>query len=188
MDWRKYGVAAVLGLAAWLGSSAPARAEHKEYRIGEFSPEFRATLSIEVTGEVFEAGAVSVFERRSGKRLLHVTSRELSFDVENDEVPANIKEVPYGRQSVLIYEDFDFDGRPPSAALSSATSCTYPANHANRLESVPSRGIRPLESSVSATARTASSSTTGRKSSACPSRLAARSCSCPASKRAAAAP
>lgn len=42
---------------------------------------------------------------------------------ENGEVLANIKELPYGSQSVLIYEDFNFDGNKDLALMNGYQSC-----------------------------------------------------------------
>jgi hypothetical protein len=125
MDCWKHGVTLALGLLALLGENAQALAAQKQYAVGRFSHEFRATVTLEDTGEVFQPGSVSVFERRSGRRLLRVGSAELAFDVENGQVPPNVKEVPYGRQSVLIYEDFDFDGHRDLAIMDGQKSCYH---------------------------------------------------------------
>jgi len=125
MAWRKYHALLSLSLLAGLAGSRLAWADQKVYPIGHFSDEFRATLSVEDTNDVFRRGSVAVFARRSGQRLLRVDSDELTLEVENGQVAANIQELPYGRQSVLIYEDFDFDGRRDLAIMDGQNSCYH---------------------------------------------------------------
>jgi hypothetical protein len=123
MNWSKFSV--VLGLAATL-STGRALAATKAYDVGHFSDEFRATVTVEDSQEVFRPGSVSVYERKSGKRLLHVEASELAFDLEqNGEVAPNVVELPYGRQSVVIYEDFDLDGRRDLAIMDGQKSCYH---------------------------------------------------------------
>ncbi len=117
MAWRQYRALGPLSLVALLGGSSQALAAQKTYQIGHFSDEFRATLAVEDSSDVFRPGSVSVFASPSGQRLLRVASDELTLELEHGQVPANIKELPYGRQSVLIYEDFDFDGRRDLAIM-----------------------------------------------------------------------
>jgi hypothetical protein len=113
------------GVVALLIAGSQARAAEREYAIGKFSDEFRATLTLEEKDDVFRPGAVSVFDRKSGRRLIHVTADELILDLKDGEATANVKELPYGLQSVLIYEDFDFDGRPDLAIMDGQKSCYH---------------------------------------------------------------
>jgi hypothetical protein len=105
--------------------SARAQAAEREYTVGHFSDEFRATLTVEDKDDVFRPGTVSVFDRKSGRRLIHVAAEELYVDMKSGEATANVKEVPYGRQSALIYEDFDFDGRSDLAIMDGQNSCYH---------------------------------------------------------------
>jgi len=125
MSWRKYGAVAALSVASLLAGRATALAAPREYPIGHFSDEFRATVTVEDTGEVFRPGAISVFERRTGRRLLRITSSELAFEVEGGEVRPDLQALPSGRQSVLVYEDFDFDGRADLAIMDGQKSCYH---------------------------------------------------------------
>jgi hypothetical protein len=116
---------AALSVASLLAGNATALAAPREYPIGHFSNEFRATVTVEDSAEVFRSGAISVFERRTGRRLLRVTSSELAFEVEAGEVQPDLQALPSGRQSVLVYEDFDFDGRPDLAIMDGQKSCYH---------------------------------------------------------------
>lgn len=124
LTWKSLAAWALLP-AALLGGPRGALADTREYPIGYFADEFRATVAVEDSSDVFRPGTVSVFARRTGKRLLQVQSSELAFEVNDGRVAPNVKEVPYGRQSVLIYEDFDFDGRPDLAIMDGQNSCYH---------------------------------------------------------------
>lgn len=110
--------------ASEVATAAPDGAS-ETYRVSHFSDEFYATVTVRTTEPVSRPGSVSVFETRAGRRLLHVESEELSFQLEDGEVSANVKELPYGRQDVLIYEDFDFDGRKDLAIMDGQNSCYH---------------------------------------------------------------
>jgi hypothetical protein len=124
MDRKALSAAAALAVSALL-SVDPAQAAQKEYAIGHFSDELRATVTVEETQDVFRPGFVSVFERKSGQRLLRVEADELAFELDHDEIEPNVMELPYGRQSVVIYDDFDFDGRPDLAIMDGQHSCYH---------------------------------------------------------------
>ena len=51
------------------------------------------------------------FLQQVGLKFMTVLQKdELSFDLHDGEIMANIAEIPYGEYSVLIYEDYNFDG------------------------------------------------------------------------------
>lgn len=125
MNWSIFSVGLGLWLAATLRAGG-AWAATKAYDVGHFSDELRATITVEDSQEVFRPGSVSVYERKSGKRMLHVEASELAFDLEQyGEVAPNVVELPYGRQSVVIYEDFDLDGRRDLAIMDGQSSCYH---------------------------------------------------------------
>ena len=111
-------VAVLLGLTISLHVAA----ERATYKVGKFSEDYRATVTVDgdATGA---SGVISVFDTHSGKRLVRVAADSLPFDLRDGEVPVNIKELPYGEQSVLIYEDFNFDGKPDLAIMDGQNSC-----------------------------------------------------------------
>ena len=53
------------------------------------------------TSEVFSEGWVAVYDRKTNKKLIHVDADELSFDLHDYQLKANIAEIPYGEHSVL---------------------------------------------------------------------------------------
>lgn len=106
----------------WMES---AQAGNVTYRIDDFSEHYKATVTVEDSDEVFRPGHVSVFERRSGRRILKVDADELTVHAKDGVVGANVKELPYGEQSVLIHEDFNFDGRKDLAIMDGQNSCYH---------------------------------------------------------------
>jgi len=121
---RGWGRAGLIALAIF-ASAIDAQAARKTYPIGPFSDEYHATVTVEDSSEVFRPGAVSVFDSKTGKRIIHVTAEELTVDVAQGKVTPNIKQLPYGEQSVLIYEDFNFDGRKDLAIMDGQNSCYH---------------------------------------------------------------
>jgi len=103
---------------------AHGEAKTRVYTVGHFSDEFYATLTVEKGNDVFRPGAVAVYEHGSRKLVLRVESEALTVDLDrSNQASANVKELPYGRQSVLIHEDFDFDGRADLAIMDGQKSC-----------------------------------------------------------------
>ena len=118
MSITRQVAAVLLGLTISLHVAA----ERATYKVGKFSEDYRATVTVDgdATGA---SGVISVFDAHTGKRLLRVAADRLPFDLRDGEVPVNIKELPYGEQSVLIYEDFNFDGKPDLAIMDGQNSC-----------------------------------------------------------------
>src|SRR5699024_635743 len=71
----------------------------------------------------FSGGWVAVYDKKSGQQLLKIASEDLPADFVDDEVEANVHERPYGKQNVLIYEDFNFDGQKDLAISDGNHSC-----------------------------------------------------------------
>lgn len=97
----------------------------KTFPIGKFSDDYRATVT--VTGndeEVFKPGYITVYDK-SGKKLIRVDSDELAFEVSKGKAHVNVKELPYGEQSLLIYQDFNFDGIKDLALMDGQNSCYH---------------------------------------------------------------
>lgn len=112
-----------LGVVCLLCWFVPLQA--KTFPIGKFSDDYRATVT--VTGsdeEVFKPGYITVYDK-SGKKLIRVNSDELAFKVSKGEAHVNVKELPYGEQSLLIYQDFNFDGIKDLALMDGQNSCYH---------------------------------------------------------------
>lgn len=108
-------------------AQAFAGSEHRTYAVQDFSDRYRATLEIEDSSEVFRPGIVRVFARGSATPLIEVASPELVLDTDgkSGKAKANVHELPYGEQSVLIYADFNFDGIKDLALMDGQNSCYH---------------------------------------------------------------
>ena len=104
---------------------APAAFAQATYTVDDFSPDYRATIYVVQPEEVFSPGWISIEDKKTKKELFKVESGELAIDAENGKVTSNIKELPYGRQSVIQYEDFNFDGIKDLAIEDGQESCYH---------------------------------------------------------------
>lgn len=118
------GFACLASILVFFGMES-AQAGNVTYRIADFSERYKATVTVDDSDEVFRPGRVSVFERSSGRRILKVEADELTVDAKGGVVGANVKQLPYGEQSVLIHEDFNFDGRKDLAIMDGQNSCYH---------------------------------------------------------------
>ncbi len=95
------------------------------FMINDFSDEYYGKLYIADTSVVFSEGWVAVYNKKNNKELLKIESEELTFTIHDGKVQANIAEAPYGEQSVLIYDDFNFDGKEDFALMNGQNSCYH---------------------------------------------------------------
>ncbi|MBB5942945.1 hypothetical protein [Xanthomonas sp. 3307] len=104
-----------------------AASKRRSYELQDFSDRYRATLEVEDNDGVFRPGIVRVFARGNATPLLEVASPELVVDTDakGTKVKANVHELPYGEQSVLIYDDFNFDGIKDLAVMDGQNSCYH---------------------------------------------------------------
>jgi len=101
-------------------------AQHSiSFKIDGFSNKYYGLVQVRDTADVFKAGTVKVFDRATKKELMHTTSDELTFDLHEGQMKANIMEAPYGEQSLIIYEDFNFDGVKDFALMDGQNSCYH---------------------------------------------------------------
>jgi hypothetical protein len=116
-------VAAVgVGLAALSVAVTAGAQEARTIPVMQFSPEFSASVTVDQPGEWGSPGRVTVREQKTGRRVLEVEASGLSLP-DGGDASANVVERPYGTQSVVIYQDFDFDGRADFALQDGNNSC-----------------------------------------------------------------
>ncbi len=102
-------------------------------KISDFSEQYEALIDWNEKDSVngFEGEkylpqyVIRIFEKQSRREILKSFSDYFPDYLmnENNEAIANIKELPYGSQSVLIYEDFNFDGAEDLALMNGNNSC-----------------------------------------------------------------
>ena len=57
--------------------------------------------------------------------MIKIDSEELYYTQRDGKVRSNIKEIPYGEQSQILYEDYNFDGVPDLALMDGQNSCYH---------------------------------------------------------------
>lgn len=93
--------------------------------VDNFSNEYFGKLFIADTTEVFSKGWVVIFDKKTKKQLIKINSDELTFELHRGKVIANIKELPYGEQSQILFEDYNFDGIKDFAIMDGQNSCYH---------------------------------------------------------------
>ncbi len=93
--------------------------------VDNFSKDYFGKLYIADTTEVFSKGWVTIFDKKTKKQLIKINSDELTFTLHKGKVLANVKELPYGEQSSILYEDFNFDGIKDFAIMDGQNSCYH---------------------------------------------------------------
>ncbi|WP_417069816.1 XAC2610-related protein [Niveibacterium terrae] len=94
------------------------------YRI-ELSPDLYGRIVRTDPDEVFSPGFVTIHRKKDGKQLIRVDSEELTLDLHEGRALANIKQLPYGEQSAIHYEDVNFDGVKDLAVMDGQNSCYH---------------------------------------------------------------
>lgn len=94
------------------------------FDVQDFSKDYYGKLYLDNPTEVFSKGWTAIYQKKTNKLLLKVESDKLvsDFDEEN-RIKTNILELPYGEQSVIIYEDLNFDKMKDFAIMDGQNSC-----------------------------------------------------------------
>ncbi len=95
----------------------------KTYDVQDFSKDFYGKIYITDPTEVFSKGWVAIYEKKIKKQLIKVNVEQLAVETEDGTAKANVKELPYGEQSAIIYEDFNFDSIKDFAIMDGQNSC-----------------------------------------------------------------
>ncbi len=95
------------------------------FKVDNFSKQYYGKMFIADTSEVFSPGWIAIYDQKTNKQLIQVKSEELTFSLHNGKVLANIKELPYGEQSQILYEDYNFDGVKDFAIMDGQFSCYH---------------------------------------------------------------
>lgn len=87
------------------------------FKIDGFSDKYYGRAYFSDTSEVYCEGWVAIYDRRTNKELFRVNADELSYKLHGSQLKQNIAKYPYGEHSVLIYQDFNFDGMKDFALM-----------------------------------------------------------------------
>lgn len=102
-------------------------------KIGNFSEKYEAVINLNekdtlISGryeEYIPEYVIIISDKKSKKTVLETYTADFPtylLDENNKAIP-NIKELPYGSQSVLLYEDYNFDGIEDFALMNGNNSC-----------------------------------------------------------------
>ena len=94
----------------------------EQYRVGNFSDEYYGIVQVEKSDEINQ-GWISIFDKETDRALIKVRSGFIYLDFHEGELKANILELPYGEQSLIIHDDFNFDGIKDFAIQVGPFSC-----------------------------------------------------------------
>ena len=97
----------------------------KTFDVQNFSEDYYGKVYLEQPAEVFSKGWVAIYQKKTNKRLIKVDAEELVGETEEGKIKTNVKELPYGEQSAIIYEDFNFDGIKDFAIMDGQNSCYH---------------------------------------------------------------
>lgn len=95
------------------------------FSVDDFSKDFSGKIFIADTSKVFSKGWVAILDKKTKKELIKVSSDELTCELHDGKLLANIKQSPYGEQSNIIYQDFNFDGKSDFAVMDGQNSCYH---------------------------------------------------------------
>jgi hypothetical protein len=95
----------------------------KTFEVQDFSKDYYGKVFIENPSEVFSKGWVAIYQKKTNRQLIKVLSESLVSDTYEGKMKANVKELPYGEQSLIMYDDFNFDGIKDFAVMDGQNSC-----------------------------------------------------------------
>jgi len=93
------------------------------FMVDNFSDKYFGKVYVSDTAEVFSQGWAAIFDKKTKQQLVKVGADELSVGLREGKMLANIKELPYGEQSVIMREDYNFDGKKDFALMDGHNSC-----------------------------------------------------------------
>ncbi len=97
--------------------------QQNEYKVDEFSEDYYGLVHIESDEDFYKKGWIAIYDKRTSKELIKVLSDRISLDLNEGKIKANILELPYGEQSLIIYDDFNFDSIKDFAIRDEQVSC-----------------------------------------------------------------
>jgi hypothetical protein len=95
------------------------------FTVDNFSKTYYGKILIQDTSEVDSKGWIAIYERKTNKQIIKVMSDDLFLELHEGKAVANIRSLPYGEQSLIMYDDFNFDGRKDFAISDGQNSCYH---------------------------------------------------------------
>jgi hypothetical protein len=94
------------------------------YRI-DLSPDLYGKIRRDQPEDVFSPGVITIYRKSDNKQLIRVESEELTLDLHEGKALANVRQLPYGEQSMIMFEDMNFDGVKDLAIMDGQNSCYH---------------------------------------------------------------
>lgn len=98
----------------------------ESYDLIDFSDEFSGKIIVDDNQENSDLEpncTLNIYQKKNGKLVFSKPAFYSEYDFEDSKVKSNIQQIPYGEQSILIYEDFNFDGKEDIALRTGNYSC-----------------------------------------------------------------
>lgn len=95
------------------------------FAVDDFSEKYYGEVFIADTSAVFSEGWVAIYDKKTKAEIIKIHSEELTHRLHKGQMLANIKELPYGEQSQILYEDYNFDGEKDFAIMDGQNSCYH---------------------------------------------------------------
>lgn len=98
----------------------------ESYDLIDFSDDFSAKIIVDGNQENSDLETnctLNIYQKKNGKLVFSKPAFYSGYDFEDSKIKSNIKQIPYGEQSILIYEDFNFDGKEDIALRTGNYSC-----------------------------------------------------------------
>ena len=118
-------ISPAFGVLLLLAIAASVSLGQETFVVDDFSDRYNAKVFISDTGAVFSPGWIAIFDKKTKRQLIKVASDELSFDLEDGKLASNVKELPYGKQSLIMFEDYNFDGVNDLALMDGQKGCYH---------------------------------------------------------------
>jgi hypothetical protein len=97
--------------------------QQNEYRVDGFSEDYYGLIHIESDEDFYKKGWIAIYDKRRNKELINVLTNKTSLELHEGKIIANILELPYGEQSLIIHDDFNFDKIKDFAIRDDQVSC-----------------------------------------------------------------
>ncbi|HEY8558764.1 MAG TPA: hypothetical protein VIL74_00065 [Pyrinomonadaceae bacterium] len=95
----------------------------KTFEVQDFSKDYYGKVHLEKPAEVFSPGWIAIYEKKTDRLIIKLDAQDLDGDTFEGKIKANVLELPYGEQSLIIYDDFNFDGVKDFAIKDGQNSC-----------------------------------------------------------------
>ena len=98
----------------------------KSYDLIDFSDEFSGKIIVDDNQENSDLETyctLNIYQKKNGKLIFSKPALYSEYDIEDSKVKSNIQQIPYGEQSILIFEDFNFDGKEDIALRTGNYGC-----------------------------------------------------------------